>query len=167
MTDKISSLPIDKAMADGSFNPKAIQYFMGAHGHSKALGLEYHGHGDNWMELRLPWNDKLIGDVENHILASGPIISMMDNATSMAIWTSLGYFRPQVTLDLRVDYMASAEPNIDIIGRGIAYHHSRNISFVRGIAWQKNMDKPIAHVSGTFIAIADFSGQTGNDGKAG
>ena len=39
------------------------------------------------------------------ILASGPIISLMDMATSLAIWVRLGRFRHQATLDLRVDYL--------------------------------------------------------------
>ena len=47
---------------------------------------------------------------ESGILASGPIVSLMDMATSLAIWIRLGKFRHQATLDLRVDYLRPARP---------------------------------------------------------
>ena len=47
---------------------------------------------------------------ESGIIASGPIVSLMDMATSLAIWIRLGQFRHQATLDLRVDYLRPARP---------------------------------------------------------
>ena len=65
---------------------------QGLAGHSAALGLRYRDHGDDWAELALPYQDKLIGDVDSGVLASGPIIAMMDMAASLAVWLKRGRF---------------------------------------------------------------------------
>ncbi|MEZ5710813.1 MAG: PaaI family thioesterase [Blastomonas sp.] len=129
---------------------------MGHHGHSSHIGLQYRAHGDDWVELELPYTEQLVGDPETGILASGPIISMMDNATSLAAWTRFGTFRPQVTMDLRVDYMRPAKPGKNIIGRGECYKLARSMAFVRGIAHDGDPEDPVAHVAGTFIIVDDF-----------
>jgi len=72
------------------------------------LGIVYRDHGEDWAELSLPYDEKLVGMAESGILASGPIISLMDMATSLSIWVKLGRFRHQATLDLRVDYHKAA-----------------------------------------------------------
>ena len=86
------------------------------------------------------------------MLASGPIISLMDNATSMSVWTLCRRFVPHATLDLRVDYMRAAVPGRTVIGHGECYKLTRTISFIRGIAHDGDPDDPIAHVTGTFMA---------------
>ena len=82
-------------------------------GHGGAIGIAYHAHGEDWVELSLPYDEQLIGMPESGIIASGPIISLMDMATSLAIWIRLGAFRHQATLDLRVDYLRPATPGRD------------------------------------------------------
>jgi uncharacterized protein (TIGR00369 family) len=120
-------------------------------GHSGALGIDYQDHGADWCELTLPYDEKLIGVEESGIIASGPIISLMDMATSIAIWIRLGRFRPQATLDMRVDYLRPATPERTIVGRGECYRTSRSIGFVRGTAHDGDPADPVAHVTGTFI----------------
>jgi acyl-coenzyme A thioesterase PaaI-like protein len=60
------------------------------HGHSGFLGMEYVGHGEDWFELALPWREDLVGVEETGVLASGPIISLLDNCTSMSVWARRG-----------------------------------------------------------------------------
>ncbi len=146
------------SQATDKFDPTIFLRMMSKHGHSGHIGMEYHAHGDNWVELALPYREDLIGDVETGVIASGPIISLMDNATSLSIWTYLGKFRPQVTLDLRVDYMRPARPGKTVIGRGECYKMTRSIAFVRGIAHDGDIDDPVAHVAGTFINVDNFIG---------
>ena len=71
------------------------------------------------------------GVAASGVIASGPIISLMDMATSLAVWVKLGRFRPQATLDMRVDYMRPAVPGRTIIGRGECYSLTRSVGFVR------------------------------------
>jgi uncharacterized protein (TIGR00369 family) len=120
-------------------------------GHGAAIGVAYHDHGEDWVELSIPYRPELVGMPETGVLASGPIISLMDMATSLAVWMKLGAFRPQATLDLRVDYLRPAVPGRAVIGRGNCYRIARSVAFVRGIAHDGDPDDPVANVTGTFM----------------
>jgi uncharacterized protein (TIGR00369 family) len=134
-----------------AFDPRRFMSYVRRLGHGGALGIDYHDHGEDWAELSLPYDARLIGMPESGVVASGPIISLMDMATSLAIWVKVGRFRHQATLDLRVDYLRPATPGQTIIGRGECYRVTRNVGFVRGIAHDGDPDDPLAHVSGTFM----------------
>ncbi len=126
---------------------------MSNHGHTGFIGMQYHGHGDNWIELAMPWREDLVGDPETGVLASGPIISLLDNATSMAIWALRGGFLPQVTLDLRVDYVRAATPGKTVIAWAECYQLKQSMAFVRGIAHDGDIADPVAHAAGIFIQV--------------
>ncbi|GAA0736164.1 PaaI family thioesterase [Sphingomonas japonica] len=132
-----------------AIDPKRLLAMRG--GHTGALGLEYRDHGADWAELALPYRDDLVGDPATGVLASGPILSMMDVATAIAIWLRRGAFLPQATLDLRIDYLRGSRPGQAVIGRGECYRITRSIGFVRGQAHDGDPADPIAHVAGTFM----------------
>ena len=141
----------DPRSPDAAFDPERFMSYVREVGHGGAIGIAYHAHGDDWVELALPYDARLIGMVESGIIASGPIISLMDMATSLAIWIRLGKFRHQATLDLRVDYLRPATPGRTIIGRGICYGATRSVGFVRGLAHDGDAEDPVASVTGTFM----------------
>ncbi|HEX8644189.1 MAG TPA: PaaI family thioesterase [Allosphingosinicella sp.] len=133
------------------FDPVRFMSYVEKVGHGGALGIVYHDHGGDWAELALPYREQLIGVAASGVIASGPIISLMDMATSLAIWLRLGRFRHQATMDLRVDYLRPATPGRTIVGRGECYRTTRSIGFVRGLAHDGDPADPIAHVSATFM----------------
>jgi len=133
------------------FDPERFMSYVRRVGHGGALGIAYHDHGEDWAELCLPYAEQLIGVADSGIIASGPIISLMDMATSLAIWIRLGSFRHQATLDLRVDYLRPARPGQTIVGRGECYGVTKSVGFVRGLAHDGDPADPVAHVSGTFM----------------
>ena len=133
------------------FDPERFMSYVRQIGHGGAIGIAYHDHGEDWVELALPYDERLIGMPESGIIASGPMISLMDMATSLAIWIRLGTFRHQATLDLRVDYLRPATPGKTIIGRGICYGTTRSVGFVRGLAHDGDIGDPVANVTGTFM----------------
>jgi len=133
------------------FDPKTFMAYVRNAGHSGALGIDYVDHGDDWAELSLPYDERLVGMPASGIIASGPIVSLMDMAASLAIWIRLGKFRNQATLDLRVDYLRPARPGNAIVGRGICYGATRSVGFVRGLAHDGDPDDPVASVTGTFM----------------
>lgn len=126
--------------------------FLRGTGHGSALGIEYRAQGPDWAELALPWREDLVGDSATRVIASGPILSMMDMTTSIGVWLRLGRVVPHATLDLRVDYLRPATPGRTVIGRGECYRITRAIAFVRGQAHDGDPDEPLAHVAGTFMA---------------
>ncbi|NJM51124.1 MAG: PaaI family thioesterase [Sphingomonadales bacterium] len=133
-----------------------VNNFMGKIGHGGFLNMKYSGHGDDWVELAIDWREDLVGDPGSGVIASAVVISLLDNATSMALWQRRGEFVPQVTMDLRLDYLRPSPSGQRVYGRGICYHISRSVGFVRGIAHNGDMDDPLAYASGTFIRLGGW-----------
>lgn len=135
------------------FDAAASAKFFFRHGHPGWLGLRYHSHGDNWVQLELPWREDLLGEPHMSVLASGPIISLMDMASGMSIWQKTGVFTPVATLDLRVDYQRPARGGTSVFGKVECYRTTRSCAFVRGIAHDGDEDDPVAHIAGVFMTI--------------
>jgi uncharacterized protein (TIGR00369 family) len=123
-------------------------------GHGRALGLDYRGHGDNWVELALPWKPELVAMPDEGIMASGAIVSLVDTCSGTAVWTAMGGFRPVVTLDLRLDYLRPAAMGETVIARCECYKLTSQVAFVRGIAHGGDQNRPIAHSAATFMTVA-------------
>ena len=115
--------------------------------------MRYHDHGEDWVQLELPWREDLLGDPRSNVLASGPIISLMDMASGMSIWQKTTVFTPVVTLDLRVDYQRPARERASVFGRVECYRTTKSAAFVRGVAHDGDRDDPVAHVAGVFMKI--------------
>lgn len=141
------------AAALPAFDPARLGKHLVDHGHTGFIGMQYKAHGDNWIELALPWREELVGDAETGILASGPIISLLDNATSMSVWALKNAFFPQVTMDLRVDYVRAATPGKTVVAWAECYQLKRSLAFVRGIAHDGDIADPVAHAAGIFIQV--------------
>ena len=120
-------------------------------GHGVALGLRYVASGEDWVEMALDYDRRLVSDATSGILASGPIVSLMDTATAAAVWVRRGGVLPQTTLDLRIDYLRPARPGFTVTGHGECYRLTRRVAFVRGHAHDGDTADPIAHVAGTFM----------------
>jgi uncharacterized protein (TIGR00369 family) len=139
-------MPVDTA-----FDPERFVSTLAARAHGGLIGLRYVTHGEDWAELAIDYDERLIGDVSTGVLASGPILALMDMATSMSIWIKQKRFRAQATLDLRVDYLRPATPGKGVIGRGECYRITRSVAFIRGQAHDGDPDDPVAHVAGTYM----------------
>ena len=134
-----------------TFDPRMF-FALGSHGHGGRLGIGYRAHGPDWCDLVLPFSPDLIGDTNRGVIASGPVVALLDMSASMAVWLKRGGLVPHATLDLRVDYLRPATPGREVVGRGECYRLTRRIAFVRGIAHDGDIDDPIAHVAGTFMS---------------
>jgi uncharacterized protein (TIGR00369 family) len=141
--------------APTGFDPRRF-FEMRFASHGSRLGVDYHAHGDNWAELILPYREDMIGDPASGVLASGPILALMDMATAISVWLKAGAFRNQATLDLRIDYLRPARPGQTVIGRGECYRLTRSIAFVRGQAHDGDPADPLANVAGTFMATEGY-----------
>jgi acyl-coenzyme A thioesterase PaaI-like protein len=136
------------------FDPARAAPFLTSASHNGWLGLRYHAHGPDWVELELPWRADLIGEEERQVLASGPVVSLMDMASGLAIWTATGVFMPIATLDLRVDYTRAAAPRGPVFGRATCYRTTRSAAFVHGLAHEGDAEDPVARMQAVFMTIA-------------
>ena len=136
------------------FDPSKAIPFLAGRGHAGWLGLQYSDHGDDWVELELPWREDLLGEDGQRVLASGPILSLMDMASGMAIWRAMDDFSAIATLDLRVDYVRPAREGASVFGRSQCYRLTRSAAFVRGLAHDGDAGDPVAHIQAVFMKIA-------------
>ena len=141
-------------MSDG-FDPERFFQLARKVGHGRALGLEYHSKGKNWVELALPWREELVTLPNTGVMASSAIVSLVDTCSGTAVWQRLGAFRHIATMDLRLDYLRPAVKGETVIARCECYKLTRRVAFVRGVAHGSDTERPIAHSAATFIVRDD------------
>jgi len=124
-------------------------------GHIVALGLRFVASGTDWCEFAIDYDRRLVSDANSGILASGPIVSLMDTAAGFAVWAKRGGFKPQATLDLRLDYLRPSRPGGTVTGRAECYRLTRRIAFVRGLAHDGDAQDPIAHLTATYMVLGE------------
>jgi uncharacterized protein (TIGR00369 family) len=121
--------------------------------HSQALGMTYISHSDEHCELAIPYAEHLVGDPDTGVIHGGAITALLDNAAGLIA-------RPRelsrdvagiATLDMRIDYMGAAKPHRDVIARAHCFKRTKNVAFVRAIAYQDSIDDPIATCTATFM----------------
>lgn len=119
--------------------------------HNRALGLVLTSITESRAEMRLPYSAHLIGDPDTRVLHGGAISALMDAACGTAVFMALA--RPMViaTLDLRTDYLKPAAPDRDVVCRAHCYKVTRNVAFVRAIAFHDDEADPIATSAGSFM----------------
>jgi len=137
----------------GGFDPKGFFKLARKVGHGRALGLSYQDHGDDWVELALPWRPELVSVPESGIMATGAIVSLIDTCSGTAVWRRLGGFRHIVTMDLRIDYLRPAVREETVFARCECYKLTRRVAFVRGIAHGGDEARPVAHAAATFMLV--------------
>lgn len=140
-----------KAMLGQTFEPEAFFKLMVGHSHNGLIGTQYVDHGDDWVELAIDYDEKLVGDPTTGILASGPIVSLCDMASGVSCWLKSRRFIEIVTIDLRLDYLRPAKIGNRVTARMQCYRATRSVAFVRGGAHDGDPDDPIAQATGTFM----------------
>jgi uncharacterized protein (TIGR00369 family) len=140
-------------LVSGEIDPRAFFEMVNEHSHNGLIGVKYVTNADNWVELAIDYDEKLVGDPKTGILASGPIISLCDMASGMCIMFTTGRFFQTVTIDLRVDYLRPAKVGNRVTGHMECYRYTKNVAFVRGYAHDGDADSPIANVTGTFMFL--------------
>jgi len=123
--------------------------------HSVALGLVVVDAkpGEAW--LRVPYDEKLVGNPATGVIHGGVITTLLDNAAGVAVATALQDMRSIATLDLRIDYMKPATPGRDVIGYCRCYKVTRHVAFVHGSAYHEDPNDPIATTAMTFMLGAN------------
>ena len=127
------------------------QGFTGAIPHNRALGLRFIDFAAGEARLLLPYSEHLVGNPETGVIHGGAITSMLDAACGAAVFLKLGAPRPIATLDLRIDYLKMGTPGRDIACKASCYKVTRNVAFVRGVAYHDDENDPIASAAGSFI----------------
>lgn len=123
--------------------------------HARALGMNVVNakRGEAWLSV--PYREELVGNPQTGVIHGGVITSLLDNACGIAVQLSLPARMSIATLDLRIDYMKPATPKLDLTAHTHCYKVTTNIAFVRGTAYHRDEDDPIATCVGTFMLAAN------------
>lgn len=119
--------------------------------HINALGVQLVEYTRNGVSLRLPYREDLVADPEDGLFSGGAISAFLDNTCGYAVAARTDRKNVFATLDLRIDYMKPATVGKDVLSFAECYKMTRRIAFVRGVAYHKNRDEPIANAVATFM----------------
>ncbi|HYW02751.1 MAG TPA: PaaI family thioesterase [Gammaproteobacteria bacterium] len=125
--------------------------FLNAIPHNDTLGITFVDAEPGSATLRLPYRDALVGNPDNGVIHGGVITSLIDSVSGLAVFCSLPDFETIATLDLRIDYMKPARPGRDLFARADCYKRTRQIAFVRALAYQDSPENPVASSVSSFM----------------
>lgn len=134
--------------------------------HTHALGFRYEALTETGVRIRAPYREDLVGDPETGVLAGGLVTTLLDHVGGLAVWVALGSYRPIATLDLRVDYMRSAEPGQDLIAEARCYRLTHSIGFVRAWAFERDSADPVAAAQSAYVIDSDGARPAGANLKS-
>lgn len=118
---------------------------------SRALGFETVSMEPSVATLKAPYRPEMVGDPDTGVIAGGVVTALLDHASGQAVHAAVGQPVGIATLDLRIDYMRSAEPGLDIFARAHCYKLTRTIAFVRATAYDRSLDDPVAAAQAAFM----------------
>lgn len=129
---------------------KLAKQFIEAIPHARALGLELTHIGNGQAEISMPYKPELIGDPRNGVVHGGAVSAQMDTCCGAAVMSHPAAPAGTATIDLRIDYMRGATPGQTITAKATCYHITRNVAFVRAVATDEDVDRPVATATGAF-----------------
>ena len=118
-----------------------------------ALGFRLVSAASGVGSMAVPYRADLVGDPDTGVLAGGVITTLLDHVCGMAATSAMlekGGATSLATLDLRIDYMRSAEPGREVIALARCYKLTRSIAFDRASAFEDSEDNPVATAQAAF-----------------
>jgi acyl-coenzyme A thioesterase PaaI-like protein len=120
--------------------------------HSRDIGMQIDtATTDDKTRFRLPPQPHLAGDHGGAFFFPGVLFSLADSACGLAVFRSLGRFVPIATLDMRIDHLAPATMDADLLAVAECYRMTRTVAFTRCELMAGPSAKVVAIVMGTFM----------------
>ncbi len=121
--------------------------------HGQAIGLTLKGVEEGRLIIRVPYADHLVGDPDTGVIHGGVITAALDNASGWSVRIKEDWEEgmSMATLDLRIDYMKPATPGEDLLISAECFKKTKNIAFVRAVAFQDDIDDPVATSTASFM----------------
>ena len=128
----------------------------------RALGIHVREITSGRVTLELPYDEKIVGNPVSRVIHGGALTTLLDTNCGMSLVARLGQIVIAPTLDLRIDYMTTAKPDMPVYSHAEVFRDTKNVIFCRGIAYQDEIEKPIAHCVATFMRLDKETLQNSN-----
>lgn len=119
--------------------------------HCRELGLKVVEFEPGSGTIRLDYQRRLVGNVEFGFVHGGVITTVLDTVAGLAAFSTVDKGISVATLDLRIDYLKPATPEMPIFGYAECYKTTRNVAFARGYAHHGDATDLIANCAATFM----------------
>lgn len=119
--------------------------------HFHALGLRFTRVEKDKIQAELPYSQDIVGNPVTGVIHGGALTALLDTCCGFAAVAALDELALCPTMDLRIDYMGQAESGKPVLAEAEAYRVTRHVIFCRGVAFQEDRERPIAH------CVANFS----------
>ncbi|MBE7638265.1 hotdog fold thioesterase [Sneathiella sp. P13V-1] len=134
------------------FDVKQIQHIIDTGiPHCSDIGIKLEEIDGSAVVMRLPYDTRFVGNPVSGVLHGGIITTLIDTASGMCVYAKKQAYLPIATLDLRIDYLKAAEPERDVLTRAECYRLTRQIAFVKAVAYHDDVEDPIANSVSTFM----------------
>ena len=121
--------------------------------HFRALGVEFLEMHRNSALGRIPYQEKLVGNIETGAVHTGVLISLLDSVAGLAVQCALAQVEAIVTLDLRVDCYKPSVRGEDLLCHAECHRLTNTIAFVRGSVYHQSAEHPIAGCVASFFRV--------------
>ncbi|MDE2594924.1 MAG: PaaI family thioesterase [Burkholderiales bacterium] len=128
-----------------------VDVFIKAIPYAQASGMLVTALDKGHASLMLPARDTWSGDTERNRIHTGCLSVLADTACGIAVGTALDEMEPFATLDLRMDYLRSADASKNLICHAHCHRLSRSVAFVSAELRQPGCDDVVAIANATFM----------------
>ena len=119
--------------------------------HCKALKIAFVQAQRGKVVACLPFAEHLVGDTTGRIVHGGVMTTLIDTTCGLTVFSLLDEPELIATLDLRIDYLRAATPDLPIYCVAECYRMARQIAFLRATTYHEDLAQPIAYGVGTFM----------------
>lgn len=121
--------------------------------HFSTLGIKVDDLSFQRAQMTMPYSPAVIGDPETGVIHGGAITALLDTCCGFAAATTLDELAMTPTIDLRIDYMCSAEPGKAVVAEAEVYRSTEYVIFTRAMAHQGDRRRPVACAVGNFFRL--------------
>ena len=132
---------------------KKAERFVSVLRHCQLLGLTVVQATELKVQLKLPYNEKIIGNPTLGVIHGGALTTLMDTACGTACFVAVEGMELCPTLDLRVDYMKTPETGRNLIAFASVTRIANNVIFTECHVKEENTDVLIARCNAAFMRI--------------
>lgn len=130
---------------------RTAERFLRVLPHVAALGIQLDHVEPARCTLRMDYREDFVGDPATGVLHGGAVTTLIDTVFGLAVYTALSAPAAVATLDLRIDYLRPATPALALRAEGHCFRTTRQIAFVRGVAFHDDPSAPVAAAQGCFM----------------